>query len=348
MNKATNETIRVGLIRCDLHAVYYSSLIAEHDPLKLRSPRPPDYKDRYVWERGAAHFYHYTNYNDARRLTVEPVDGFEIARIWDEHREAAEIFVEVFNGKPEICDRVEQVSDDVDLVFIADCDLEGKDHFDLARPGLEKGVPTFVDKPFAYTVADVLEMLELGKRHGAPVMSLSILRSLPEATLFARRMEEIGGARFGTVQGGSTHLAGLIHSVSLAQHLFGDGVETVQQMSSRKNDTIILDYGDRQDRPSQGVVINTQVGPVPHCSFYASAFGPKGRIHSPHFDDYIFPFGAAENLKKIRRMVQTGEAQAPREEMIEAVAVAQASRISAERGEVVAVHDVIEAKIGTP
>ena len=310
------DTIRVGLIRCDLHGVYYGSLIAEHDPLKLRSPRPPEYKDHYVWERGAAHFYHYTNYNDARRLTVEPVDGFDIVNVWDEHREAAEIFVEVFNGKPRICDRFEQASEGVDLVFIADCDLEGKDHLELARPGLEKGVATFVDKPFAYTVADVKAMLNLGRHHSAPVMSLSILRSLPEATLFANRIPEIGGAKFGTIQGGSTHLAGLIHSVSLAQNIFGAGVESVQQMTSRNNATIFLDFGDREDRPPHGVIINTQVGPVPHCSFYASAFGPRGRIHSPHFDDYIFPFGAAENLKKIRSMVQTGKAQATEKEML--------------------------------
>lgn len=316
----------------------------KHDPLKLRTPRPPDYKDRYVWERGAAHFYHYTFYNDARRITVETVEGFEIAKVWDEHREAAEIFVEVFNGRPHVCDSFEQVSDDVDLVFIADCDLEGKDHLELARPGLEKGVATFVDKPFAYTVADVQQILAMGEKHRAPVMSLSILRSLPAATLFAQRMNEIGGARFGTIQGGSTHLAGLIHSISLAQHLFGAGVETVQQMTSRRNETIHLDYGDRDDRPIQGVVINTQPGPVPHCSFYASAFGPKGRIHSPHFDDYIFPFGAAENVKKIKRMVQTGEAQAPLEEMIEAVAIAEASRLSAEQGgKAIQICDVIGA-----
>jgi hypothetical protein len=101
-------------------------------------------------------FYHYTNYNDASRLTVEAADGLEVVKIWDEHREAAEIF--------------------------ADCDLEGKDHMELAGPGLEKSVPIFVDKPFAYTVADVKKMLQLSRRHGTPVMSLSILRSLPHAT----------------------------------------------------------------------------------------------------------------------------------------------------------------------
>ena len=48
------DKIRVGLIRCDLHGVYYAALMEEHDPLKLRSPRPPDYKGgvrqiRRIW-----------------------------------------------------------------------------------------------------------------------------------------------------------------------------------------------------------------------------------------------------------------------------------------------------------
>ena len=339
------DKIRVGIIRCDLHAAYYGALFEEHDPLVFRSPRPPDYDDSYGWETGQAYFYHYTSYADPRKITVETVDGFEMAKVWDEHREAAELFAELFNGKPVVCDRIEQVSEDVDLVFIADCNFEGKDHLALARPGLEKGIPTFVDKPFAYTAADVKEMLALGQRHGAPVMSLSILRSLPAATLFARRMEEIGGARAGSVQGGSNNLAGLIHSISLAQHLFGSGVEQVQRMGNERQTAIHLDFGQRDDRPRQGVLIHCFVGPVPHCALYASAFGPKGRIHSPHFDDWIFPFGAAENLKKVRTMVQTGQAQAPADEMLECVAIAEASRISEETGKVVALADVVSGKL---
>ena len=56
----------------------------------------------------------------------------------------------------------------------------------------------------------------------------------------------------------------------------------------------------------------------------------------------VFPFGAAENLKKIRAMVHGGEPQAPEAQMIENVAVAEASRISHERaGQAVEVRDVI-------
>ena len=342
-----SKKIRVGIIRCDLHGVYYGTLMDKHDPLKFRSPRPPGYEARYHWETGAGYFYHYTCYADPQRITVETVDGFEITKVWDQHREAAEIFSEVFYGKPAVCDTLEEASDDVDLVFIADCEGEGQDHLELARPGLEKGVHTFVDKPFAYSTAEATQMLNLAEKHGACVMSLSILRSLPEATLFAKRMPEIGGAQCGVVFGGSTHLAGLIHSISLAQHIFGSGVEQVKRMDCERQALIHLDYGQRDDRPKQGVTICCFVGPIPHCALYASAYGPKGRIHSPHFDDFVFPFGAAENLKKLRQMVQTGKLPVPTEEMIECVAVAEASRLSEADGKAVSVSDVIRGKAGT-
>lgn len=338
------ENIRVGIIHCDLHSVYYGALIEDHDPLKLRSPRPPDYPKKTEWETGAGHFYHYTFYDDARRITVETVDGFEIVKCWDPDPERAQIFSEVFHDKPEVCDTLEQVSDNVDLVFVGDCSGNGSTHLEWARPGLEKGIATFVDKPFAYTVADVKQILELADANNTPVMSLSILRSLPDATLFSQRMPEIGGAQYGTVFGGFTDIAGVIHTVSLNQHIFGAGVERVKRVSNGQQTLIHLDYGDRSDRPRYGVTINCMI-PLPHCALYASAYGSRGRIHSPHFDDYVFPFGAAENVKKIKQMVTTREVPVPRDEMIECVAIAEASRHSEHLNESVAVADVIAGKL---
>ena len=54
---------------------------------------------------------------------------------------------------------VEAVADAVDLVFIANESGDGRDHLKLATPGLEKGVPTFVDRPFARTVKDAKAMI---------------------------------------------------------------------------------------------------------------------------------------------------------------------------------------------
>ena len=73
-----SEPIRVGLIRCDTHGAYYAGLFAPHDPLRLQRPLDPGQTARYSWQTGGAHFYFYTDYADASRLTVESVDGIGI------------------------------------------------------------------------------------------------------------------------------------------------------------------------------------------------------------------------------------------------------------------------------
>ncbi len=314
------EKIRTGVIRCDLHAIYYANLIQEHDPYILREPE---------FGRGG-YFYFYTYYNRTREIAIPGVSGFEVTKLWDEDRKFTENMSKIYCGKPEICDTFEEVSDDVDLVFIADCNGDGSDHLKLAAPGLKKGIPTFVDKPFAYEVKDARAIVELAKEHDTPVMSLSILRAVPHAALFRSRFKEIGGPEFGIIKGGGNAMAGHIHAISFAQHLFGAGVESVECMGETPLAYVHLDYGGKPGRPKAGVVLNCASGGTPHCAMYASAYSSQGAVHSPAIGDFEFPYGVVEILKMIRRMVRTREVQAPYEEMIECIAIATAARLAQE------------------
>ena len=141
--KLTMSNIRVSLIRCDTHGLWYGPIMADHDPLLLQRPTDPREKHRYSWQAGGMHMFFYTNYGDPTAMTVPFVGGFEITQLWDADRDAAEQAKEVLLGVPQVCDSPDQCSDDVDLVFVADCNFDGSDHLELATPGLEKGVPTF-------------------------------------------------------------------------------------------------------------------------------------------------------------------------------------------------------------
>ena len=321
-----SDPIRVGLIRCDTHGAYYAALCARHDPLRLQQPLPPDRPGCYSWQQGGAHFYFYTQYADPRQMSVDFVEGFRLARVWDEDRAAAECLAAIFTDEPEVCDDFSAVSDDVDLVFVADCNGDGSDHLELARPGLEKGVATFVDKPLALKGADARALIQLANAHGAPLTSISILRALPKAELFTRRLAEVGEVQFGSVQGGGTAMAGHVHAASLALALFGNGVESVRAMGETELQAVHLGYGDRADRPRRGVALNCDVGAVWHCAFHASAYGPEGAIHSPPLSDWDFPFGAAAILRIVKEMVQTRHSPAIIGDMLEAVAICEAAR----------------------
>lgn len=340
MAEPKHEKIRVGLIRCDTHGMYYGPLLAEHDPLLFRQPAPKGAKTSYTGQAGGNWYYFYTHYADPTQITVETVDGFELVKLWDKDRSAAEMAARVFYGRPDVCDSFEQVSDDVDLVFIADCNTEGHDHRELATPGLIKGVATFVDKPFAHTLEDAGAMLDLADRHGAPLVSMSILHASPAATRFRNRLPETGGVSFGTISGGGTTLDGLIHAIGLAQHVFGGGVETVRVMSGPDQTSVHLDYGRKPDRPRHGVVINCDVGPAFHGAMYVSAQGPRTRINSGDMGDWEHPFGAAEVLRRVRRMVHTGKPTESREQMLEGIAIAEAFRRARDTGQPARVADV--------
>ena len=336
--------IRVGLIRCDMHGMYYGALMARHDPLRLREPLKgrKGVRARHSWMTGGAHFYFYTYYSDPARITVPTVDGFEIAKVWDEDREVAEVFADVFLGRPRVCDAVEEVSEGVDLVFIADCNGDGADHLKLATPSLKKGVPTFIDKPFAYTVKDARALLRLAHQRRTPMMSISILLQLPQARRFRGRFQELGEPEFGTIKGGGPSMAGHIHAISLAYHLFGDGVESVECMGASPLGHVHLDYGGKAGRPGAGVTLNCDAGGQPHCAFYASAYSSKGAVHSPPFDDWVFPEGAAQILRMIKKMVKERRAQVSEESMLELIAVAEAARLAQRRRKRVYLREVLK------
>lgn len=318
--------IRVGLIRCDTHGAYFAALMDRHDPMLLRSPQPPNQPYLHSWQVGGAYFYHYTQYNNPTRMTAEFVDGFRIVKMWDEDRDVAEMLSGVFLGKPEVCDTFDQASDDVDLVFIADCNGDGADHLALATPGLEKGVATFIDKPLAFTVEDATALVRLAARHHAPLYSMSIPGALPHAIQFRNRLSEVGPLESGMVTGGGTHIAGHIHAIVLALAVFGGGVRRVFSTGPNPLDIIHLDYGGAPNRPTTGVTIKCNVGGVYHCAFHCVASGTQGAVLSPSFNDFVFPLGAAEILRRVQEMVRSGTVHDDFSLMIEGVAIAEAAR----------------------
>ena len=172
-------------------------------------------------------------------------------------------------------------------------------------------------------------------------MSLSMLRVLPQASRFRNRFSELGDLEFGAVFGGGGAMAGHIHAICLAHHLFGAGVVAVECMGQDELGYVHLDYGDKTDRPKKGVMLNCACGVTPHCAFYASAYSKIADVHSRPLGDYAFPYGAAEILKRIKKMVSTGVPQVDCPEMVESIAIATAARLAQKRGKRVALEEVL-------
>jgi len=94
----------------------------------------------------------------------------------------------------EIVDSPERLLGNVDGVLVLS--VCGGSHLEAARPFLEAGLPTFVDKPLACTEEDAREMAELAEKHEALLWSSSALRFAEEVLALERE-----AARLGRIEG---------------------------------------------------------------------------------------------------------------------------------------------------
>ncbi|NUQ62849.1 MAG: Gfo/Idh/MocA family oxidoreductase [Pirellulales bacterium] len=347
--------IRLAVVRADTHAYYYGVMIEQCDPLRLQ-------KNDYVVHHYASNIYR------ADVLTVPQVDGFEIAKIYDSDAGKARAFSETFKDRPVVCEKLEQMVEGIDAAFIADCDGSGSDHLKLAQPFLRRGIPTFVDKPFALALQDAVEIVRLAKEHNAPLLNASILSYVPAATHFKRRFDEIqtvywpvpaekakqpigvgvvkgvGGAfsqaLAGKAAGGGLEerMAYIIHGVCLALNLFGRGlVEWIEVMGDLPLEYVHLHLKNG----TEVIIINTSTDAFPEtCTFYASVYGKYGEIHSNPIGDPEFLGGAAIILTMFREMVRTRKPPVPYGEFVEPIAIIEAARLAQKKGSKVFLSDV--------
>jgi len=325
--------VRVGMVRCDLHAYWYAAFFAPHDPTLLAERHP------------CLHWLFYGGYWDKpNELAIPGVSGFRLAKLWDADRETAREMSRTFLGAPEVCESIEEVYEGIDLLFIADCFTEGKDHLELAGPGLKKGIPTFVDKPLAYTLKDAREIVRLAEEHGAPLLSSSLLRLSPDADRFRARFAEIEPVVLGVVRGAvgvNGNLQGIFHVLSLAQNLFGSGVEWVECMGDRPLEYLHLHYprggaGGFDVMAVSSYVVARDI----YCGFRADVYGRTGVIHSPFIDDFAFPRAGERILGMLKRMAASGEPPLSYGEMTELIRIVEAGRVAQERGRKVYLQDV--------
>lgn len=317
---ASKDLIKVGMIRCDTHAMWYGPLMAAHHPKLLQNPTDPNEEHKYSWQSGGVHMFFYARYGYPLQMSVPFSGGFRIAKIWDEDRKVAEMAARIFCEPPTVCDYFEQASDGVDLVFIADCNSDGAESLALAEPGLRKGVPTFIDKPFADTVENVRTILQLAKAHAAPIFSASILRFDQSVARFRNRLPEVGTVNFATIVGYGTHPAGVVHTLSTVQHLFGNGLSKVQVMQAENHTAYHVSYGllaGKENRPLHGIMVNCDAGARPDTALAASVYGSETDIHMLTLGDYAFPYGTNIIIEHIRKMVQTKKTPSEMNEMLE-------------------------------
>jgi len=348
-----NEPVRLAIVRCDSHAYWFAPYLDEVDPVVLAT-----YSDDAP-TRQEVHWHGCSKANYGA-MAIERVPGFAITKVFDRvgdrsfYNTDPELlqygsypgrglaFCDTLSGRPQLCDTIEQATEDVDAAFICDSSSpkDGMDHLELTRPFLEKGIPCFVDKPFAGSYADAKQMVDLAKANGTALMTASLQSYTLESAAFRRRFDEIGQPGLLTVKGVGYSNSAVVHGLSAALNLFGYGVESVECMGSHPLpdpehwtssdckhhlEHLLLHYPDGR----QAIVMNTHHDWfTAESEFYFSAYGKQGAVHSTGVGIRQFPPASKKIIELFVQLVQTGEPPIPYEHILELIAIIEAARIS--------------------
>jgi hypothetical protein len=124
-------------------------------------------------------------------------------------------------------------------------------HLQAAEPFVKAGIPTFIDKPFCYRVAEGKSFLEMAQKSGTPITSYSSIAQsdstydLKEQVANAGEINHIircGPADPDSIYGGIFFYG--IHTVQPLIFIFGDEIRIVRVSRNGKLATASLIYSD--------------------------------------------------------------------------------------------------------
>lgn len=291
---------------------------------------------KYLDPANIAYFDHYRK-RGLDHFDQIPFADTRITHVYDADPASAASYAEAFPGV-QVARSVEELVKEVDAVWMGDASGRGEDHYDLVAPGLEKGLPTFCDKPIGGTVAGTRRILKLAQERKTPLMSSSLFRH-QWGTEQALRMRDSG--EHGTLQyliaslgGGFSLPAWMIygqHPLWTAITLAGPGVEAISAYARGATCHALLTYPDRM--PAE-----VWYGRPDIASQYCST--------SVHFEKRTYEYTPAieENWSlghhyemfrmadTFRRMIRTRVEPVPHREILEVTALVHAGAKSLAEG----------------
>jgi len=184
------------------------------------------------------------------KYTNKP-EQFKDARIeyvWSEEREEVEKI-----AKPHGITILNEMSDMVDKVDgVLVLTRYPYKNLEYAKPFIEAGIPTFIDKPFAPNVEVAYEIVRLARRHSTPIMSTSALRYAIEHKSLKKFIEEKkkiwGGVMIAPGDFRVENTLYGVHAIEILSALFGRGIEkawgTEFEMNGKKHVLVNVVYKD--------------------------------------------------------------------------------------------------------
>ncbi len=170
----------------------------------------------------------------------------EVKFVWGESDEFARNAAEK-GSIPNIVKNPMEMLGEIDALIVDH--RHAKYHLEAATPFIKEGIPTFVDKPFCYRVAEGETFLELAREHGTPVTSYSSIAQSASTFDMKKQVESMESIkqvlRTGPVDMDSKYGGIFFYGVHIVQplmYMFGEDIERVRVTRNGQNGSANLVY----------------------------------------------------------------------------------------------------------
>ena len=259
------------------------------------------------------------------------VDGARVVAGWPGTSEMAPQRIPGFQEQM-VAGDVPLVDDPADLIGQVDAvlvlSLCGSAHLQRSQPFLEAGVPTYIDKPFACSLQDALDILQIAQAAGTTLAYGSALRFAEELTLLGRSLDRsgrilgmlsCGPAKREAMNPGLFHYG--IHTVEMLYSLMGTGCTQVVTASSEDAEVVTGRWADGRLASIRGARSGA-------TAYSVTVFCEQAVLHQPVSTRFAY-----RNLcREIVRSLSTRTPIVPYEEIEELTRFVLAALASAQAG----------------
>lgn len=276
-----------------------------------------------------------------------PFPDIRTTHYYEADPEIAKLYGEAYPGV-QVATSLESMVKEVDAVWLGDASGYGEDHFDLIAPALERGLPTFCDKPIGASVAGTRKILEFAQQHKAPLMSSSLFRHQwgTEEALRLKVSGEFGPMTYTIASQAGDHSLDrwLIyghHPTWMVMTLCGPGAKALSMVEYNNTSHALVKYPDRA--PAE-IWCGRPDAREQYCAtsvhFQKKRFEWTPAIEGNYW--YGHHYQMLNMADAFRQMVRTGVEPVPHQEILEVTALIHAGVKSLnEKGRLVELAEVM-------
>jgi predicted dehydrogenase len=218
-----------------------------------------------------------------------PFLNMEITHVWDRDKKNAQDFANRIGAT--VVDKYDGMLGLIDGLIMADI-YDVPIQSQLIKPYLEAGVPTYVSRPFAYSLREIDSILESAAKANTPIMATAKYEHYKEVPAMQDKMKNIGNIRNVQASTFTIDFPMHFHAQFMMLKMLGYDVKQVSMFCDQDFKTNYVHevyvYPKRDNAPP--FVCTIDGSPI-QDSFFVDIYGDKGKIHAEMLRGYNWEYG---------------------------------------------------------